>query len=385
MWICMLGMGVELLSASGEAETKKKSKEIPVVVAPVKKMIFEDIVEITGNVEAKNLSVVSARISGIIDDIYVDEGDKVVAGQTRLFQIDKANLTRALEIAQQGVEVAMWALKAREATIHRVEADLKKAEIDYRRFKRLYDDNKAVTITALEARESRYRQLVAALSEAQAAANLAQRQKEQAENNRLIAVKDLADSLTRAPISGHVSERFHEPGEMAQRGAAVLRIEDLSKLEIAGFMPEAYYHRVIPGETLTQIVIAGQKIEKLPIHYKSPTIDAKLRNFIIKAILTNPPAGGVPGAMAKINVVLEQHEGVGVPQVAVLNRAGRSIVFIQEEEHASAIPVKTGLRTNGFIEIYSDRIEPGTQIITMGQDMIDDGSPIIIVEEEGRR
>ena len=114
-----------------------------------------------------------------------------------MFQTDKIKLAKALEIAEKQVSVAEWASRAREATVRRIEADLHKAQTDYERFKRLYENDGAVTENALEAQESRYKQVLAALAEAKAAAGLALRQKEQAESNRAIAAKDLDDSLVR--------------------------------------------------------------------------------------------------------------------------------------------------------------------------------------------
>ena len=74
------------------------------------------------------------------------------------------------------------------------------------------------------------------LEVAQALIDLANAQLEQARLALTIAEKDLADSLVFAPINGWISERFCEPGEMAAPGTPVLRIEDLSVLEVSVFL-----------------------------------------------------------------------------------------------------------------------------------------------------
>ena len=121
-------------------EDKAPEKRVSVVVSPVREMVFEDRIEVSGNVEAKNTALVSARIPGALDDVYVDEGDTVKAGSTKLFQTDKIKLSRAREAAGKQVAVAAAAVRARHATVERINADLTKVQIDYDRYKRRYQE-----------------------------------------------------------------------------------------------------------------------------------------------------------------------------------------------------------------------------------------------------
>jgi len=79
---------------------------------------------------------------------------------------------------------------------------------------------------------------------------------EQVRLQLLMAEKDLADSLVIAPISGKVSQRFMEPGEMAAPGSPVLKIEDLTVLEVSVFLPEEHYARVEPDQTQMRISVS---------------------------------------------------------------------------------------------------------------------------------
>ena len=87
------------------------SRRLPVVLTPVREMTFEDRICISGNVEARNTALVSARIPGVLDNIFVEEGDTVEVGE-RLFQTNKEKLTQAVEIAEQQVAVASAAVRA---------------------------------------------------------------------------------------------------------------------------------------------------------------------------------------------------------------------------------------------------------------------------------
>lgn len=70
-------------------------KRLPVVLTRVRNMIFEERIEVSGDVEAKNTALISARIPGVLDAIFVDEGYAVKKDQ-KLFQIDKISLSRAM-------------------------------------------------------------------------------------------------------------------------------------------------------------------------------------------------------------------------------------------------------------------------------------------------
>lgn len=345
-------------------------------------MTFEKRIETYGNVATKNSSLVSARTPGVIDEIFVEEGDYVIKDETPLFQIDKIKVTQAWEIARHAVAVADYGHRVRMATTVRIDADLEKAEIDYERFKRLYEEDQAVTKNALESQESRYKQLQAALDEARAGADLALRQVEQARNRLIISQKDLEDSLVKAPITGHISERLHEPGEMVGAGTSVLRIDDLSILEISGLLPAQYYSSITKDQTMMFVNVNGTDVGKLPVTFRSPTIDSKLRTFEIKSLLYHPKEGIVPGSMAKMSVLLESHKSIGIPVKAVLRRSGHDIIFVSEGDKAKVVQVQTGLETDGWIEITSDNLQAGVPVITMGQGKLNDGSSINVIGEE---
>ena len=370
------------LSMAQEPSHDHQDDRIVVVVTTSRAMIFQERIETIGNVASKNYGLVSARVPGVIDDIYVEEGDHVIAGKTKLFQTDKIKLTQAKEIAKHAVAVAEFGHRARIATIARIEADLEKARIDYERFKRLYEEDGAVTKNAFEVQESRFKQLLAALEEARAGAGLALRQVEQARSKLVMATKDLEDSLVKAPITGHVTIRFHEPGEMAGAGAPVLRIDDLSFLEISALLPAQYYTRILKDRTNMHVNVNGVEAGELPVSYLSPTIDSTLRNFEVRALLRDPAEGIVPGSMAKISVVLERRRAIGVPRKAVLPRTDGKIIFLAQGDTAKAVQVKTGLETDGWVEITSGNLHEGAPVITMGQDMLNAGLRINVLRED---
>ncbi len=367
--------------ASDDKDESNKTKA-SVVVTKAKQMTFEERVETSGNLETRNYSIVSARSSGIIDNVFVREGDQVVAGKTNLFQIDRVKSQQAVDISKQSVAVAEFTHKARLATVKRVEADYNKAKLDYERYQRLYNDNSAITKNALESQESRYIQTKAAFDEAKAIADLSERQLEQARAQYIIAQKDFENSMGLSPISGYVSKRLKEPGEMVSSGTPIVQVDDLSVLEVSAFLPAAYYQKVITNKTTMKITVGNIDAGEFPVVYKSPVIDSRLRNFEIKTLIKNPPEGVTSGDIARIKVILSSHEGLGIPRESVLRKLDGTNIFIIEKDNANMVSVETGLENDGWIEVVSKDIKQGVSVVTMGQDRLSEGAPVTVLREE---
>jgi RND family efflux transporter MFP subunit len=366
-----------------EPEPSAESPEIvPVYLESARDMTFMSVLAPSGNVQAKTSALVASRIPGTLDRIFVDEGDTVIAGKTDLFQTDSLKLEKAVEAARKQLAVDEYSVKERQANLEQVEAEYNQVKLDYERYKRLYEEDKAVTENAFELKESQFLQVSAAQKYAQTSVELSRRKMEQSSANLAIAEKDLRDSLVRAPISGVVTKRMMEPGEMASTGTPVLQIEDLSVLEISAFLPEEAYVRVIPGRTKVNIHVGDIRLSNQAISYKSPTVSSDLRTFEIQCDIKRPPIGLVPGRIARLEVLLESREGLGVPREAILSRADGQVVFIRDGDKARMIPVRTGLETDGWIEILEGALEVDAQVVTAGKDLLRDGGGITVIRKD---
>lgn len=362
---------------SSNVESRSK---VPVAVTPAQTRLFEQRIEVQGSVEAKNTAMVSPRIPGVVETLFVNEGDMVVAGQTRLFATDSVKIEKAVQIQKLDLAVARCAQREAVANLERSRADFEKAELDYRRFERLLE-KQAVTPDAFEQQQSRYRQTQAMLRLAEAQMDLMNEKQKQAEVALAISQKDLADSVIVAPISGRISMKMLESGEMGSPGQPVFRIEDPSLVEISAMIPANFYPQIIPGQTQMKIGVASIDVGLFPISYKSPTIQPKLRTFEIKALLKDPPPVVVPGAMAAISVVLESRKSVGVPTVALQKRGDRAVVFIIQNNQARAVQIATGLETDGWTEVKQGTLTDGVPVVTMGQYLLNDGTPVTVQME----
>ena len=366
---------------SSDSQVKQQNAAKPVSLTQSREMTFEDKVSVSGTIEASNYALVSARVSGVLDDIFVDEGDHVKKNETKLFQTDSRNLKRSLEIARQDLKVAENTLKEKKANLEKDIADMELQELDLERHRDLYQKD-VVSIHTLQQQETMYKQSEANVKHSRALVNLAAAQMEQSRSRFEIAKKNLEDSLVKAPISGTVSQRMMEPGEMASAGTPVLKIENPEVLEASVYLPEEYYHRVKTEETSARVKANGIDLGEKKLTYKSPTVTDDLRTFEVKCRLENPPPGIVPGRIVNMDVILERRKGIGIPREAVEIRDGEEVIFLAKKDKAFRKPVKTGLETKGWIEVLDQGIQNGAEIITMGQNFVENGTEISIVRED---
>ncbi len=372
-------------TAPGEPQQRQTAEEanktvVPVVLTRAEQRDFEERLDVQGNLEGKNFALVPALIDGRIEAIYVDEGDYVEKGKTKLFQVDKVKVEKAVEISRQDLAMARSGLRESKANLDRVQADFEKAKLDYERFERLLEQD-AVTQDAFEKQESRFKQTQAMLDYAKTAVDLAGERERQAQAALEIAKKNLSDSLIYAPLTGRVTLRLKEPGEMAGAGKPVLRIEDPSVLEASAFLPAQHYPRVHVDKTPLRIEVYGVQLDEQVITYKSPAIHPQLRTFEIKSVITDPKEGVVSGAMAQMTAILDRRTALGVPSKCVQFRDGRKVVFVLQNSKAHMVEVSTGLENDGWTEVDGEGLEPGTKVVSMGQFLLDEGTPVDVQRE----
>lgn len=353
------------------------ASDLAVRVQVVTNRVFERRLTIQGTLDAKNFANVAARVAGNLDTIWVDEGDHVIAGETRLFQIDPVGLSNAWTIAAQELDVTRAGLQVAQAMTAKVRAEARKVALDFARYARLHKDGK-VSDNEYENAETLHEQVKAGIDVAEAQVELAERQVAQAEAGLAIARKDLADSLTIAPISGVISRRLAEPGEQMAIGRTVLVIVDPALIEAGAYLPAQYYQDVVPGTTTFRLELDDRPAGVHAITYRSPTINPVLRTFEIKGVVEAQAIAVVPGSMAALTLIFESREGLGVPTSSLLIRGGHSVVFLIRDGKAVQTRVTTGFQNGAGTEILSG-VQSGDRVVTEGQTLLQDGQSVSVL------
>lgn len=231
----------------------------------------EGISASNGRIEAEQVDV-ATKYAGRIDEIRVDEGDFVTAGQV-LAWMDDAQAKAEIAAATADVRRAEEQKAQAEAGIAQREAELDLARRELSRAERL---NKSGHIPAeqLDQRRAQARTAEAGLRTATANRAAAEAAIEAAKANlaRLRAMLD--DTVLKAPRSGRVQYRLAEPGEVLAAGGRVLTLLDLSDVYMTIFLPAREAGRLAMGDE-ARLVLDPIPDYVVPAHVSFVASDAQ--------------------------------------------------------------------------------------------------------------
>lgn len=189
----------------------------------------------------------------------------------------------------------------------------------------------------------------------------------------------LAKHEIRAPFDGTVGIRRVSPGAYAGAGTAIVNLEKIDPINVDFKIPEVYFSRVAPGQTIEISVDAlpGRVFEGT-IEAIDPHLDVNGRALSIRARLPNSEGLLLPGLFARIVIKgADEREAVTVPESAVVPRAGQTLVYRVEDGKAIETKVTLGQRADGAVEIVQG-LTPGAIVVVAGQQKLRNGSAVDI-------
>lgn len=280
------------------------------------------MIEASGTVEGTDVTI-SAETTGKVREVRVEEGTRVKAGDT-LVIIDDTDYQIQLRQAvanEQGAsaQYRLAVAGSRKEDVIQAEAVYRNAEKDYKRIQVLlasqsvtqkqFDDAEARYISA----EQAYQKLVYGLRSDEIVAAGARRDQAQAQADQLR--KKVRDCSIVAPMSGIVTLRAVEVGELVNPGASIVRITYLEKVNLTIYINETDLGKVQLGQTATISIDADtEKKYAGKIVYISPTAEFTPKNVQTKEERTKLVFG--------VKIEVENPDGAlkpGLPADAVLN------------------------------------------------------------------
>jgi HlyD family secretion protein len=223
------------------------------------------VVTSTGTVEATDINI-SAQAGGIVQRLFVDEGSVVRAGDTLLtiddvdwrFQYDQAAAGFIMAESQYRLAVK----GSRMEDIVQSEANYQNAESDLKRMEGLWQ-TKSITEKQLD--DARTRSTVARQTWEKTKRGsrpeeieFARGRLDQAKAQMASLRKRLEDCIVRAPINGIVTKRFVEAGELVGSGTSLVRLDDLSSLDITIYISEVDLPKIALGQSASVRIGAFQ-------------------------------------------------------------------------------------------------------------------------------
>ena len=388
-WKALLGAALLSLIVVAESCSKTSGKQVDNVAArpvsvrmiPVEQKQLRRNVESVGSLFPLDEVTVSSEVEGRVEQVLVDVGDHVMAGQTIVkvvptelqLTLDQQRATLQQARARLGLPENVEDVKdVREAAeVKKAAADLADARQKYERAKTLFEQG-LLPKQSFDEAESRnnaaraaydlsvqgVQNLRAALAQSRAAAALAQ--------------KKVADSIIRAPFAGQIKERSVTQGQYLKVQTPVMVIVNVDPMRVRLRVPEKMAAWVKTGQEVTVTVEAypGRsftgKISRI-----NPSVDQQTRAFEVEAMIVNHEALLKPGFFVKASIPSSFIvDSLFVPEDALLYVYGVYKVFVIDGNTVKEKEVKIGERSGSEVEIVEglaqgDRIA----VATKGQEL----------------
>ncbi len=368
-----------------ETDATTENAGIPVDVLIAEPALFEDVIELTGTVDAPEDATVGAEASGTITYLaplgsYVRPGGTIAQVNPSMAQAVVASARATLSQAQAGVRAA-------QAQKQAATAQLELAQDQFDRQEPLYRDS---ILSALEFRGVQTQLAGARANVAQADAGIAQAQGavRQAQAGVQQAQTSYANTRVSTPFGGTVEAHLVQRGETVGPGMPVARVVSGGGYRVKAGVPERYATDIENG-TPVRILTSSGEGEPLGgrVVFSGRAIDTASRTFPIEIALSDPDSRLRPEMVVRLSVSRDVlQDVVALPLNAIIRDERGTSVYVVKQTDAGMIaerrPVELGPSANGRT-VISSGLEAGDSVIVSGQNSLDEGDLVRIAQSRG--
>ena len=320
--ICLIGCGKK------DAQVTQEVERVEVVGTMIlENHEIERVLNVSTNLQGYLTQNVAPSLTGKIEHIYVEVGDRVKEGNMLVRMDQNQYLTSKIQLAN--LEVEMGRLKALLATGSVSQQTYDQTKVSYDQLKQ--------NLSFLE-----------------------------------------KNTYVKAPFEGVIAAKTYEDGEL-YGGQPIVVLTQVKKLKALIAVPETYYPLIKEGMQLTvKSDIYPEETFPATIEVVYPTIDAASHTFQCKVVIPNASERLRPGMYVTTTLGLGKENTIVVPYQSVEKLIGSNerFVFINENGYAKRVSVKLGQRFDENIEIIAPEIQPGVEYIHKGQSKLVDGVKI---------
>jgi membrane fusion protein (multidrug efflux system) len=311
---------------------------VPVAVASVHRGPIASYYTATATLTAEKEAQILARVNGVVQELYCEEGDLARTGQ-RMLQIEDSEYR--LRLDQEKSTVA--GLRDR-----------------HDRLKDMREQN----LVSQEEYETLKNQLDAATA------------------TEGIAELNLSYTTVAAPFTGRIVERLVDVGQNVSAGTPLFLISDFDPLLAIVHVPSKEFKKLRVDQPV-DLVLDSNK-ERMQGHIKliSPVIDPNSGTIKITVEVRDYPNDTRPGDFAEVSIVTERREDRAlIPKIAVFTDQGEQIVYVAADSTAERRIVEVGFEDDMNAEIING-VEEDERIVVKGQRSLKHGAPIKILEDK---
>lgn len=309
-----------------------KSKTMTVTGIVVKTETFDNILYLSGSIEANEQVEIRSEISGIVEGIYFQEGSNVSKGQV-LFKVNDSEL-RA-QLSQANTKEHLAAENERRAKLLLQKEAVSQEEYDVARAE--YASAKAQI------------QLIKA---------------------------QIAKTSVRAPFSGKIGLRSISPGTYISPSLLVAKLVNTNKLKVTFSIPEKYASQVKMNSTLTFKVAGSAQEYTAKVYAIEPEVEIATRTLKVRALAENKNGKLFPGTFADVELPLDIiQDAIVIPTEAIIPIQDGKKVFISNNGMAKEVKVETATRTDASILVLSG-LKAGDTVLTSGVMALKEETPV---------
>lgn len=375
------------LIALGAIQTRKVLAERKAKSAPVKRAVttprvfvhkiqsrtLERTLMSTGEVRAFAEVNVVSKITGRLEKLRLPDGkvlevgDEVKMGDV-IAIIERSALEAAVKKDQAAVEVA-------KASLERAKVNLNDSEKEKKRAEEIFAQGAST--------EQKRDQAVMNYERSVAEMTLAKSQIAQAEAALLQSEVNLKEATIIAPMSGTISQKFLDEGNMVGLGTPLVKISQIDTVKIMSDVSERHLALIAPGKTNVHIVADSYPDLQFDgvVFQIGIDLDTKTRTAPIEIRIPNTEKKLRPGMFTRVKIVLETFENVPVvPDAALIHREGKVFVFCLNEKQVKLTEVALGIADGDYHHILGG-LNIGDVILISGQRLLKDGDTVEIAQE----
>ena len=363
--------------------------DVPIVeTAPVTRGDLTVRIEAEGVARVREVVVLSAPISGLLQRIAVHPGDTVQAGQTvaRIGPVAPALLdARARAVAHATAAAAAAAVDLARSQLDEAEAALDYATTEANRARALFT-RAALSQRVLDDAILAERTAAAAAASARATLSVRERERDSAQavlDGGMAGADPPCCLDVRAPTDGRILRVVTEDEQVVQAGTPILEIGDLSDLEIVADVLSRDAVRMVEGADAIitdwggpDFIARVERVEPGATTRVSALGIEEQRVEVRLSIQDAPPTGLGHGFRVTARISVWQGDGVRLVPVAALFRDGPDwAIFEVVRNRAILRKVDIGQRTDTLAEVLSG-LEDGAIVILHPDDAIEDGARV---------
>jgi RND family efflux transporter MFP subunit len=350
-------------------------RAVEVTVAPVREAgsAQSTVLNASGYVTPQRRSTVSAKTTGKIKDVLIDEGMFVSAGQV-LARLDDVDAVAALRAAEADRAVAA--------------ASLEDLEVKHANARRILERNRGlrengfVSEEALDNAETAVASLDAQIALARERINAAERGVD-------VARQNVENCTIRAPFDGIIVSKDAQPGEMVSPISAgggytrtgIATVVDMGSLEVEVDVGESYIARVAPGQRVETVLDAypDWRISS-KVRTVIPTADRQKATVKVRISFNELDPRILPDMGVKVSFLentpdSSDADAVLVPRDAVRRDGEQSYVFVVKDGRLERRAVRAGRERGTDIEVVAG-LRPGEQVVTQPREGIREGQRV---------